>query len=140
MGNWTLHDVSKKLRDIDLTMLMTRTQDGRIAGRPMSNNRDVEFTGDTFFVTSDQTRMVADIERDRNVALSYCGHAEPTIFVTSQGEAELVRDKQAIRAHWNGDLARWFPRGPDTPHLIVIKVHASRIHYWDGEKEGEVVV
>src|SRR5690242_12367088 len=39
----TLPDVSKKMRDIDFMMLMTKTEGGEIAGRPMSNNRDVEY-------------------------------------------------------------------------------------------------
>ena len=140
MGNWTLNDISENLRDIELVMLMTHTQAGGIAGRPMSNIQDVKYHGDTFFLTSDRTRMVADIERNRKVALSYCGPGKPTIFITVQGEAELVRDRQAFKAHWREDLARWFPGGLDTPHLILIKVHASRVHYWDGESEGEVEV
>ena len=28
----------------------------------------------------------------------------------------------------------------DTPGLVLIKVHAIRIHYWDGEDEGEVAL
>lgn len=138
--NWTLKDVSKVLSDIDLAMLMTQTEDGQIAGRPMSNNRDVEFNCDSFFLTSDQTRMVADIERNKNVALSYCRQGTPTIFITVQGEAELIRDEKAFKKHWTPSLTRWFPRGLDSPHLILIKVHASRIHYWDGSKEGEVCI
>ncbi len=35
-------------------------------------------------------------------------------------------------------LERWFKDGVDTPGLVLIKVHAGRIHYWDGEDEGEV--
>lgn len=30
--------------------------------------------------------------------------------------------------------------GTDTPGLVLIKVHASRLHYWDGEEEGHVDV
>lgn len=139
-ANWTLEAVSKILSDVDLAMLMTQTQDGLIAGRPMSNNRNVEFNCNSFFLTSDRTRMVADIERNRNVALSYCRPGKPTIFITVQGEAELIRDEMAFKKHWTQDLTRWFPRGLNSPHLILIKVRASRIHYWDGSKEGEVCI
>jgi len=61
------------VRDIEFAMLLTRTESGEIAGRPMSNNRDVEYDGDSFFFTWNQTRTVADIERDPRVALSYAG-------------------------------------------------------------------
>ena len=50
MSDWTLRDISEKVRDIDFAMLLTRTESGEIAGRPMSNNRDVEYDGDSFFI------------------------------------------------------------------------------------------
>jgi hypothetical protein len=30
--------------------------------------------------------------------------------------------------------------GVETAGLVLIKVHASRIHYWDGENEGKFAV
>lgn len=101
MSEWTLDDISEKLRDIDFAMLLTHTESGEIAGRPMSNNRDVEYDGDSYFFTSEQTRTVADIERDRKVALSYRGRegllGKPPVFITVQGEAELIRDTRSRR-------------------------------------------
>lgn len=144
MSHWTLGEISEKVRDIDFAMLLTRTETGEIAGRPMSNNRDVEYTGDSFFFTSDETRSVADIKRHPQVALSYTGGkgllGKPPVFITVQGEAELIRDKGEFEAHWVKDLERWFKNGTDTPGLVLIKVHARRIHYWDGENEGERMV
>ena len=144
MSDWTFSDITEKVRDIDFAMLLTRTESGEIAGRPMSNNRDVEYDGDSFFFTWEQARSVADIERDPKVALSYSGSkgllGQPPVFFAIQGEAELIRDKAEFEAHWTKGLERWFEDGVDTPGLVLIKVHANRIHYWDGENEGEVVV
>ena len=47
MSEWTLDDISGKLRDIDFAVLLTHTENNEIAGRPMSNNRDVEYDGDS---------------------------------------------------------------------------------------------
>ena len=144
MSDWTFSDITEKVRDIDFAMLLTRTESGEIAGRPMSNNRDVEYDGDSFFFTWEQARSVADIERDQKVALSYSGSkgllGQPPVFIAIQGEAELIRDKAEFEAHLTKGLERWFQDGVDTPGLVLIKVHANRIHYWDGENEGEVVV
>ena len=144
MSDWTFSDITEKVRDIDFAMLLTRTESGEIAGRPMSNNRDVEYDGDSFFFTWEQARSVADIERDPKVALSYSGSkgllGQPPVFIAIQGEAELIRDKAEFEAHWTKGLERWFEDGVDTPGLVLIKVQANRIHYWDGENEGEVVV
>ena len=52
----------------------------------------------------------------------------------------MIRDKAAFEAHWNKDLDVWFEKGVDTPNLVLIKVHATRIKYWDGEDQGEIIV
>jgi general stress protein 26 len=140
----TLAEISEKMRDIDFTMLSTRAANGAIGARPMSNNRDVDYDGDSFYFTSDDTLMVQDIARDPQVGLSFQGKAGMLgmrpFFVAIEGRAELIRDKGQFEAHWNKDLERWFKEGVDTPGLVLIKVHASRIHYWDGEDEGEIQV
>ena len=144
MAKWRVEDVSEAMRDIDFAVLFTRTDNGSMAGRPMSNNRDVEFQGDSYFFSFDSARTIRDIERDQTVSLGYQGKAgllgKPPVFITVEGRAELIRDKQAFAEHWTSDLDRWFKQGTDTPGLILIKVRASRIHYWDGEDEGELIV
>lgn len=144
MPKLTLNDLSEKMREIDFTMLTTRTEDGSLASRPMSNNGEVEYKGDSFFFSFDSARTISDIERDPNVGMTLTGSkgllGKPPIFIAAEGQAELIRDKAAFRDHWVPDLDRWFEQGVDTPGLILIKVHADRLHYWDGEDEGEVRV
>ena len=143
----TLADISEAMRDVDFCVLTTRAQDGSIGGRPMSNNREVEYEGTSRFFTYDNHRSVADIERDSSVGLSYQGSGgllgvvgKPGIFVHVEGEATLVRDKARFAEHWQDNLDRWFPQGIDTPGVVMIEVAARRIHYWDGGEEGEVKV
>ncbi len=140
----TLSDLSEIMRDIDFTMLSTKTADGGIAARPMSNNRDVDYGGDSWFFTLDTTLTVSDIERDPNVGLTLHGNkgllGKPPIFIAAEGKARLIRDKAAFEAHWTRDLDRWFERGVDTPGLVLINVRADRVHYWDGEDQGEVTL
>jgi general stress protein 26 len=50
----------------------------------------------------------------------------------------LIRDKQAFKDHWTRDLDRWFEQSVDTPSPTLIKIHAQRIKYWDGETDGEL--
>jgi general stress protein 26 len=140
----TLADIAEKMRDIDFTMLSTRAEDGTIGARPMSNNRDVAYDGDSWFFTAADTRMAADIARDPQVGLTLQGKAGMLglrpFFVAVEGRAELIRDKARFAAHWNGDLDRWFAQGIDTPGLVLIGVHAERVHVWDGAEEGEVAL
>jgi general stress protein 26 len=140
----TLADLSDKMRDIDFAMLSTHAEGGEIAGRPMSNNGDVAYEGDSYFFSYEQTRTVDDIKRDPKVSLAFQGSkgllGKPPIFIAVEGRAELIRDRKAFEEHWTKDLEIWFKDGVDTPGLVLIKVHATRIHYWHGTDEGEVKV
>lgn len=140
----TLPEVAAKMRGIDFCTLSTRTEGGAIAGRPMSNNGDVEYDGDSFFFAHDSTRTVHDIRADPKVGLGYQGKSGVLglrpFFVTVEAIAELIRDKAQFEKHWTKDLERYFEQGVDTPGLVLIKAHASRLHYWDGEDEGEVAL
>ena len=142
MGKMTLTEISEKMRDIDFAVLSTRTEDGAIAGRPMSNNREVEFDGDSFFFTCDDTRTVADIRRDPNVGLSYQAKSGmlglKPFFLTLEGRASLIKDKGEFARRWTKDLDAWFKQGMDTPGLTLIRVEAERLHFWDGFEEGEL--
>jgi len=144
MADMTMKDLSRKMREIDFAMLVTRTSNGALAGRPTSNNRDVDYTGDSYYFANDQTRTVSDIEADPNVSLSFQGSSgvlgQRPLFVSVEGTAELIRDKAQFKAHWTSDLDRWFPNGVDTPGVVMIRVRATRMHYWNGMDEGEVTL
>jgi general stress protein 26 len=138
----TLQDLAAAMRKIDFTMLTTVTADGGLAARPMSNNADVDYDGDSWFFALEDTLTVTEIKANRKVGLTLHGNAsllgKPPLFIAAAGEAELIRDKQVFAEHWNTDLERWFEQGVDTPGLVLIKVHAERLHYWNGEDQGEV--
>ena len=140
----TLGEIAEMMRDIDFAMLSTYTDGGAIAARPMSNNGDVEYDGDSFFFCYEEARSIADIEADPKVALSFQGNkgllGKPPIFIAVEGHAQLIRDKASFAEHWVSDLDYWFKDGIDTPNIVLIKVHATRIHYWDGQDDGEVTV
>ena len=94
--------------------------------------------------TYENTRLVRDLSQDLHAELGFSGAksllGKPGIFVSVQGDAELIRDKNQFEVHWSIELERWFPNGVDTPGIVLIKVRATRIHYWDGEEQGEVRV
>lgn len=143
----TLADISEAMRDIDFCTLATHTANGAIGARPMSNNRNVDFDGDSWFFTYEDRQMVTDIGGDPNVGVTYMGSAgikgilgAPGAFFHVVGTATVVRDKAAFAEHWDKSLDRWFPDGPNTPRTVMIAVKAQRLHYWDGEEEGEVKV
>ncbi|MBU8540135.1 pyridoxamine 5'-phosphate oxidase family protein [Falsiroseomonas tokyonensis] len=144
MATWTIEDLAKAMGRIDFTMLTTRTEGGALATRPMSNNGEVEYRGDSFYFSWDSARLVRDIEADPMVGLSFQGQSiagllgKPPLFVAVQGKGRIIRDRAAFAEHWSEDLDRWFPQGIETPGVAMIHVRATRIHYWDGEDQGEI--
>ncbi len=144
MTDLTLADIAKHLRDIDFAMLLTHSDNGEIAGRPMSNNGEVEYTGDSYYFSWDSARTVSDIAANPKVALSFQGNKSllgaPGMMIAVEGRGEIVRDKARFAEHWTPDLDIWFEDGIDTVGMVMIKVHASRVHYWHGEDEGEIKV
>ncbi len=86
--------------------------------------------------------MVKDIDRDLGVGLSFQGRTgwlkQNPLFIAVEGRADLIRDREECRVHWNSHLQGWFEEGPDTPGLVMIKVHTERAHVWDDENEAEL--
>ena len=144
MSDLSLHDLSKKMAKLDFAMMATRSPDGTMTARPMSNNGDVEFQGDSYFFAYQNSRKIAELRADPRVALSYTGAAGMVggspLFVTVEGTAALIQDKAAFADHWTKDLDRYFPEGIDTPGIVMIRIDAKAIRYWDGSDEGEIAI
>lgn len=142
MTTMTMEELSKKLSKIDFCMLNTGNGTGTINSRPMSNNGDVEYDGDSWFFSYEDTKKVIEIERNASVTLTFTAPpsilGKPGIFIAVGGQASLIRDKAQFEAHWVKDLDRWFPQGIDTPRILLIKVSALTIEYWDGEENGKI--
>ncbi|WP_159952423.1 pyridoxamine 5'-phosphate oxidase family protein [Rhizobium sp. 18065] len=142
MSELTLHDLSKKMAKLDFAMLNTAAVGGGLTSRPMSNNGDVEYDGDSYFFAYTQSRKISEIRADNKVSLTYTGAlgmlGGSPIFVGVEGSASLIEDKSAFADHWTKDLDRYFPEGIETPGVVMIKVHAKSIRYWDGSEEGQI--
>jgi general stress protein 26 len=144
MSDLSLHDLSKKMAKLDFAMFATRSPNGTMTARPMSNNGDVEYQGNSYFFAYRNSRKIADVRADPQVTLSYTGAVGmlggPPLFVTVEGVATLIEDKAVFADHWTKDLDRYFPEGIDTPGVVMIRVDAKAIRYWDGSDEGEIAI
>ena len=135
MPSESLQSIAQKMRHLDIAIFTTVTQGGALAGRPMSNNGDVEYDGNSYYFTYEDTRLVSDITSNPKVELGFSG--EDYLYVSVAGKAELIRDKSTFKAHWVDELERWFENGVDTPGMVMICVKAERVKYWKGEENGE---
>jgi general stress protein 26 len=140
MSKLGLKDISDTMRQVDICMLTTGS--GALESRPMSNNRDVDYNGDSYFFAEDSAELVGDIRQrpDVNLAYAYNPVLGKSIYISVSGKADIVQDRGEMARHWVKDLDVWFKDGVDTPGLAMIHVRADRVKYWQGEDNGEVKV
>ncbi|WP_265587370.1 pyridoxamine 5'-phosphate oxidase family protein [Sphingomicrobium arenosum] len=122
------------MKGIDISMLVTKTDGGDIAARPMSNNKDVADDGTTYYFSTDDGRIDNDLRADDRCGATYAGKET---YVAVQGRGKLHRDRAVHEKHWVPDLDNWFEDGLDTEGLILIELTPERIAWWKGREEGE---
>ena len=128
--------IAKTMKDLDICMMSTNGPRGVVNTRPMSNNRDVKYNGESFFFSYTNTRKINDIRRTASVSLSFTGKSG-TYFIVN-GKARLIKDKSIWEQHWDDSLNQWFKKGINTSGIVLIAVMASHIKYWMNYKEGDI--
>jgi general stress protein 26 len=83
MAKKSLHEVSQKLRNLDLCMMTTITK----------NNGDVEYDGNSYFFTWRKSRLAKDLKKNSHVNLAFNG--KKALFVSVAGKAKL--------SYWQGE-------------------------------------
>ena len=135
MKTASLKTRAEKMKDLDFCMMVT--QDGRQIShsRPMSNNGKVEYDGDSWFFTYEDSTKVDQIKKNHHVNLIY--QTDNMLFIECLGNGEIVKDKEILKDKWVEGLDQWFPKGIDTPGICLIKVIAQQVKFWHKEEEGE---
>ena len=135
MAEPTKKIISETMKQMDLCMMTTQGEGGWLNSRPMSNNAQVEYDGDSWFFTRPDTRKLHDIERDERVALDF---QDKGVWLTIRGKASVHDDPDLMREHWTPDIEKWFGHGPDEQggvRLIKVTAHEAELY---GETEGVV--
>lgn len=119
------------LREQKFGMLSTvDPEKGIIRSRPMLT-QEVESNCTLWFMTSDVTAKVDEIEHEHQVNVNYVDPSDST-FISLSGTARMVRDPARVDRYWRDTDKAWYPRGKDDPHIVLIKVDVSDAEYWEG--------
>jgi general stress protein 26 len=125
----SIEKLQELIKDIDIAMLTTQDVDGSLRSRPMGT-QEVEFDGDLWFFTDDETAKVYEIQHQRHVNVSYADPKSQT-YVSVSGTASVVRDSAKIKELWSPLYKAWFPEGVDDPNLVLLKINVEKAEYWD---------
>ena len=122
-----LTHVSQLIEDIPIAMLTTIESDGALAGRPMAA-LEMDAQGALWFFTDLRSSKV---EHLRVASLSFTDPARAT-YVSLSGRGEIDVDRGRIQRLWTDFAKPWFPDGPDSPNLALLKFVPDVADYWDG--------
>jgi general stress protein 26 len=121
-----LQRLADLIETLPVAMLTTLDGDGALVSRPMSP-LEMDADGALWFFTDIRSSKVEQIDtlnlsfadRDRGTYVSISGHGE--VFANHTRAAEL----------WTAMAKPWFPDGPESPNLALLKVVADAADYWD---------
>lgn len=119
--------VAEIVKDVRIAMLTTIDDDGHLVSRPMAVQQ-VAFDGDLWFVSDGDARKVHQIQHGARTNVSFASNGA---WLSIAGDAQVVHDRQKLDELWNPALDAWFPDGPDTADIALVKIHADTAEYWD---------
>ena len=120
--------LSEMIENIKITMLTNVDENGALTSRPMT---PLELDGEGslwFFI--DRT-SVPNVERLHAVNLTFSDE-DRAIFVSLSGTGALDDDRERMRRLWTSFAKPWFPEGPESPDLALLKFVPNAAEYWDG--------
>ena len=124
--NPELARLAELIEPMRVAMLSNVDDDGSIVSRPMAP-LELDADGALWFYTDLRSSKV---EHLRTVNLAF---ADPdrAIYVSLSGHGEIDVDRGRIESLWTAWAKPWFPDGPQSPNLALLKFvpHAGEI--WD---------
>jgi general stress protein 26 len=119
-----LNELLKKFR---FAMLTTVGDDGKLVAHPLTV-QESEFDGDLWFIIGTHASAVEHIRRDANVGVSFSTN---DAWLSLAGTAQTVDDTAKLRELWSTAVEAWFPDGPESSEVTLLKVSALSGEYWD---------
>jgi general stress protein 26 len=128
-----LSHVASLIKSIPVAMLTTLNSDGTLDSRPMAPLA-MDRTGALWFFT-DLRAAKLQLLHALNLAFSDPGQG---IYVSLSGLGEVSTDRVRIRQLWTVAAKPWFPAGPTSPNLALLKITPDAADYWDAPHSAMV--
>ena len=121
-----LAQLCELIEDMSVAMLTNFDDQGAMVSRPMSP-LEMDVNGTLWFFTD---RRSTKAEHLRVLNISFTDPAQST-YVSLSGRGELDTDRAHIDRLWTPLAKPWFPDGPDSPNLTLLKFMPDTAEYWD---------
>ena len=110
-------------------MMVTRSRDGGMHGRPMANSQVKRGFREIWFATSRSSAKVDELERDDRAFVGYT-NTTGSKWAAVSGRVRAVDNRAKIRRLWEPMWKNWWT-GPDDPELILLHFTPEQGEYWD---------
>ena len=119
-------ELCQLIEHMRVAMLTTVNEKGGLVSRPMAP-LEMASDGSIWFFTDLETAKVNQLQV---LNLSFVD-ADQGTYVSVSGHGEIHTDRARINRLWTSMAKPWFPDGPDSPNLCLIKVVPEVAEYWD---------
>jgi general stress protein 26 len=118
--------LSTILEHFPVAMLTHLENDGAMVSRPMSP-LEMDGSGAFWFLTARRTVESQDLSV-LNLSFTDAAHA---VYVSLSGRGEVSLDTAQIKRLWSPFARPWFPDGPESENVALLKFIPETAEYWD---------
>ena len=129
----SLERLRKMIKDVKYALLTTAAADGSLHSRPLTT-LDWDFDGVAWFLVPRDSRLASELTRSPDVNLAYASPEEDT-FISLAGRAQVQQNPARARELWNRWAEMFFPDGPESPEVGVLRVEIRSAEYWTGPND-----
>lgn len=147
MDPQTHRRLAELIKDIRVAMLLTVTEHlpsghARTAERcpmrvrPMYTQKvdPATFAGQLWFMTDAHSAKVHELQHNAQMLVSYA-HPDKNIFVAVYGKGFPEHNPVKARELWNMHTRGWWPEGPESDRLRLIRLDVDYAEYWEGPSQ-----
>lgn len=114
------------IQHMTVTMLTTVDDIGKLISRPMSPLL-LDSSGALWFFTDLRSSKVKQIDA---INLNFIDSTRAT-YVSLSGSGEIITERSYLDRLWTPFAKPWFPEGPDSNNLALLKFVPDVAEYWD---------
>ena len=121
------------IEDMTVAMLTTVSASGDLQSRPMAP-QEMDDSGGIWFLTANDSEKTQQLS---HVNLTFT-HPSGGTYVSLSGHADISTDRAHIHRLWSVFAKPWFPDGPDSPKVALLKFTPNSAEYWDAPHSSTV--
>jgi general stress protein 26 len=112
--------------DMPVAMMTTQDASGDLVSRPMTT-LEMDETGALWFFTDLRSSKLEQLAAV-NLSFADAGNAK---YVSMSGHGQTLVDPVRIQDLWSPFAKPWFPDGPGSPTLALLKFVPTAAEFWD---------